>query len=291
MGTVALVRVEGLDDSRPALRAARRVVLRLDCELSRFRLDSDVNQINAAAGEWVEVGEDAAALVGRCVDMARRTRGAFNPLIGDAVAAWRAVAERGEGLSGERVAPAPTAIEVEGRRVRIPSGAVLDFGAVGKGYAADRALEACLAAGAERALVSIGSSSISVGPEGGRPVTVGLDSPYAGAPAVVGQLSFVGSLSVSGGHDIVRGGGLVRSHIIDPVTMSPALTDVASVAVVGTDGVNAEAFSTTMVVLGKDRALQLGLDEGIDMVLFTVAGKIFASPSIAKDFRVTPEAG
>lgn len=291
MGTVALVHVEGLEDPHPALRAARRVVLRLDRELSRFQPESDVNLINGAAGDWVDVGKDAAALAGRCVDLARRTRGVFNPLIGDAVAAWRAVAERGEGVPGERTAPDPMAIEVEGRRVRIPRDAVLDFGAVGKGYAADRALEACLAAGAERALVSIGSSSISVGPEGGRPAAVGLDSPYAGPPAVVGQLSFVGSLSVSGGNDIVRGASRVRSHIIDPATMSPALTDVASVAVVGADGVSAEAFSTALVVLGKDRALQLGLDEGVDMVLFTVAGKIFASPSIAKDFRVTPEAG
>lgn len=286
MGTLAMVSVEAAD-ARPCLTGARRVVEELERRLSRFLSDSDVSRINRGAGSFVSVGGHAAELARLAVTLAGRTRGAFNPLVGKAVARWRSIAEHAPD-GGEVARFGAEEIAGDGGRVRIPAGSALDFGGIAKGYAADLAARACLTAGATRAVVSLGTSSIAVGPAGARPANVGISSPYDGIEGVLGELRFSGSLSVSGRYAARIGAEAAASHIIDPATMRPARSDVASVAVVGPDGASAEAFSTAMVALGVDAALELGLREELQLVLFAVDGRVLASPGIAAGFRMRP---
>jgi thiamine biosynthesis lipoprotein len=112
-----------------ALRAAEEAVVEIEAcgaAWNRFRPDSEISRVNRAAASeavpcsWDFVDDARGRLEGRAA-----TDGAFDPTAGSAEgASWRDVA-----------------LDVETRRVRfLRPGVRLDFGALAKGAALDRAV-------------------------------------------------------------------------------------------------------------------------------------------------------
>ncbi|MFT3889339.1 MAG: FAD:protein FMN transferase [Arachnia sp.] len=290
-----------------AASAAHAVVAEIDAALSRFRPDSDVGRVNAAAGSWVAVSGHFATVALSAERYRLLTGGAF-----DVVSAEGRLVVR-EAAEGRLVVREVA----EGRwEARVDRGCVVDFGAIAKGYAADVALGRVAAPGA---LVSLGTSSISVR---GRPARraswrIAVGSPWAGIDDSLGYLEVSrGSFSMSG----VRGQRIgadkvVVGHVRDPRTGLPVCTDACAVgvlseggmrsealstaglvqghggrgseslswvgAVLGEGGMRSEALSTAGLVLGVDRALALFRRLDVEAFVLTVAGEIVATPSMA----------
>ena len=133
------------------LRAGLDEIEALEQRLSLYRPTSELCQLNATAGtEPVEVSETLAAVLGLALDLAEETADAFDPTRG-----------RRRHLDLDRAR----------RTVRFSAPDVtLDFGAIGKGFALDRAADVLRARGVRRALLTAGTSSVralGVGPAGG----------------------------------------------------------------------------------------------------------------------------
>ena len=151
--------------ARQALQAAFAEVDRIERLLSRFREGSDIWRINhARRGEMVSLSEECHACLVLAAELWRRTAGAFDVTVGGVVDAIRA--EQGRLIGDEQVARRlgeRVAVEldpVQPRVAVVADGATLDLGAIGKGFALDRALELLREWGVEHGLLNAGGSSI-----------------------------------------------------------------------------------------------------------------------------------
>ncbi|MFT4109883.1 FAD:protein FMN transferase [Propionicimonas sp.] len=255
MGTLAILRLWG-PDAHDALAETDARLHRLESLWSRFRPDSDVSRLNRASGSWTEVAPETALLLERAAALQEETAGAFDVTLGTGL--------------GRPVA-------VRGGKARLPAGAALDLGGIGKGAAVQDLLDGLRRRHVEAALVSLGRSSIGLlGTPPGRDhwrVGLGPTGPSrAGAALLLGE----GHLSTSGAGR--------ASRTIEPVRGEPAASDVRTATVLCADGARAEALSTALVVLGTTARLTSRV-AGFEAVLTDHDGVRTCTPGIRTGLR------
>ncbi|KKM09601.1 hypothetical protein SY88_17995 [Clostridiales bacterium PH28_bin88] len=241
---------------------------------NRYEATSEISRINRQAGEWVEVSGTTAGLLARSLDMAGRTGGAFDPTVGPLVDLWAIYPWSGEDQDdGGWVPPAPPdirqAVTLVGYpmlqlspgenkvRLKIP-GMSLDLGGVAKGYAVDRVVKLLRSYGVTSGMVDLGGNIFALGehPEG-RPWSLGIRHPRD--PDRTTAVVQVADRAVATSGDYQRYRmyqGERFSHLINPATGWPA-RDVVSVTIVAPEGIVADALSTAVFILGKERGCAL----------------------------------
>ena len=257
-----------------AVTAAFDEVRRVDALLSNYKQDSELSRVNreASRGE-VQVSEELAALLDRCLSYSRASEGAFDITVGALVKAWGF-------YGGEGKMPRPWTLwwarrhtgyqhlrvdQAKGTVRFLRSGLQLDPGGIGKGYAVDRAIAALRKYGVETALVSSGTSSIYA--LGAPPDNAdGWDLDVRGADANDSEFMTVTlkdeGLSTSGSYEkFFDKDGTRYSHILDPRTGQPAL-GMTAVSVIGPNAIDSEAWSTALFVNGAKWARKHGVPEG-----------------------------
>ena len=266
LGTTALVAVrrpEFLDLARAELEAELETV---DRACSRFRHDSELVQLNRAAGEETEVGPYLVDALEVALAAAAATDGAVDPTVGKALRlagydrTFSLVRLRDGHLVHVSFAPPGGAwrrIEVDRKRgtARIPAEVELDLGATAKALAADRAARAAAKATDDGVLVSLGGDVAVAGdaPEGGWSVGVADDhaAPFPVHGPAVGIQS--GGLATSG--TCVRNWATASGrahHIIDPRSGRPSDTPWRTVSVAAACCVDANTASTAAMVVGEE---------------------------------------
>ncbi|MCW5558178.1 MAG: FAD:protein FMN transferase [Verrucomicrobiae bacterium] len=164
-----------LHGGRPeALRAAGEEALdeieRIENALSLYRPHTDIARINAGAALGpVRVAPETFRLLERARALTHRTLGAFDVTAGPLVQAWGFHGGNGVRLDPTALARARDAsgwsqvlLDASATAVRFAAGnpGLLDLGAIGKGYALDRAAEVLREAGVTSALLHGGTSTI-----------------------------------------------------------------------------------------------------------------------------------
>lgn len=130
--------------------------------------------------------------------------------------------------------------------VPAPNGSRFDPSGVVKGWAIERAAELLEALGAHHFCINAGGDiALRGGPEPGTPWRVGIRHPGDTA-TIVAVVEGAGRLAVATSGTYERG-----AHIIDPATGEPT-ADVASVTIVGPDLTYADAYATSVFVMGVD---------------------------------------
>ncbi|WP_433172389.1 FAD:protein FMN transferase [Actinoallomurus sp. CA-150999] len=245
-----------------AARAALDVELTaMGAACDRFRADSELSRLNAAAGRPVRVSALFARTLKRALEVAEATDGVVDPTVGAALVAAgydRDIAEVDRGgpaprLVRRRVAGWRT-VRLDGQVVRLPRGVRLDLGATAKALAADQAAARAFADTGCGVLISLGGDIAVSGPppDGGWRIRVTDDHRDDG--------------SVASGQDVViTTGGLATSsvtvrcwrrgdqrlhHIIDPATGVPAASCWRTASVAAASCVEANAAATAALVKG-----------------------------------------
>ena len=78
---------------------------------------------------------------------------------------------------------------------------------------------------------------------------------------------------------------VVYHHILDPATGYPAESGLLSATVVCSDGMLADALSTTMFILGEDKALDYWRTYGgFEMILVTDDGRVLITDGLYDEF-------
>jgi FAD:protein FMN transferase len=266
MGTVIQMTVLDVPEEQagPVLEKAMAEMQRLENMLSEWKPDSEVSQINQAAGAHpVKVSQETLDNVRVGLEVARWSDGAFD-------ISWAAL--RGLYLfqpGNERI---PTAQELKERLPLVnyknivldeqahtvflkKKGMLLGLGGIAKGYALEKAANMLEAAGFKSFMFFGGGQVVVHGKKGNRAWRVGVQHPrmddYFGF--VEGER---GSIATSGDyeHAFVRDGQRWH-HIIDLKTGRP-VQHTSAVTVISDSPFYADAIDTALFIMGPKKALE-----------------------------------
>jgi FAD:protein FMN transferase len=274
-------------DENTARRAADLAIAdvqRIESKYSRYRDDTITTRINRAAGkEPVALDAETVALLRYADQCYRLSDGLFDVTSGVLRRVWdfkrrppqlpdpAAVAEAVELVDW-------SAVEWNAATIRLPrAGMEIDFGGIGKEYAADRAATICLEAGIRHGLVDLAGDVRALGPqENGAPWRVGIRHPRVEDKAIAYVEMVGGAIATSGDYErFFEIDGQRYCHILDPRTGMP-VTAWQSISVVAPLCVVAGSCSTIGMLLGR-KAVPFLRRQHVEFVAVAADGSLHGS--------------
>ena len=244
--------------------AAEAEVRRIEARYSRYRGDSELARINtvAATGGVIDIDAETAGLIAYAKACFAKSDGAFDITSGLLRTVWDFSVSRLPDQSAiNALLPfigldnvALVASQLHFRK----SGMELDFGGLGKEYAADRAAEVCFDLGARHGFVDLGGDIRVIGPQpDGHPWKIGIRHPRD-SDKIVAEIALPnGALATSGDYEcFIEVDGQRYCHILDPRTGWPA-RGLSSVTVISDRCLVAGSLSTAAMLKGADGAAWL----------------------------------
>ena len=279
------VRLAGVSAARAQTLAALAIaeVRRIETKYSRYRPDSVVSQINAAAGHDAPVAIDSetAQLLAFATQLFQLSGGLFDATSGVLRHAW-----------DFKVGRKPTAQQLADILPRIGwdhvqwndqtarllrKGMELDFGGFGKEYAADRAATLLAKEGAQHGWMNLGGDIRVIGPQpDGSPWSMGIRNPRRDDAVIASIPISSGALASSGDYERFFIEGEQRfCHILNPKTGWPA-QHWQSISVIAPLCVAAGAMSTTAMLKGPD-AIAFLEGQGVSYLAVDADGHVLRS--------------
>lgn len=254
-----------------------------------------LTRINQAfsMGETIEANEEIVEMIQRSQQLENATDGRFNPAIGALIGLWGFHTSEYPILGppparqdiDALLEPDPSSLDIgiDGLKLHSANPAVqLDFGGIAKGYAIDIACEMLRSQGIENAIVNAGGDLRAIGSHGERPWKIAVRSPAGG---IIGSLDTGQDEAVftSGNYERFRQENEQRyPHILDPRTGWP-VTELASVTIITSEGLVADAAATAITVAGlqewEDVARTLELDQ---VMLVDESGKVYMTQRMSE---------
>ena len=238
-------------------------ISRVEAQLSFYRTDSDVTDLNLrGSSETVPVDPRFFRLLQKAQELSLQSEGAFDITVAPLMQVWGFV-----GGSGSM--PEASAIETARQRVGMQNvvldeanytvrfaceGVQIDLGAIGKGYAVDRAIDILRENEIENALLHGGTSTVfGLGsPPDSDGWTIGIQKPYSeeGDSPIAAVTLHNEALSVSAPHGKwFENEGKRYGHVIDPRTGYPTGNTLLAALVTPT-ATEGDALSTALLTLG-----------------------------------------
>ena len=248
-------------ESWRAAAEAIEEVLRIEDKYSRFRDDSIVSRINAAAGgEPVPLDPETHTLLAYADACYRQSGGLFDATSGVLRRAWRfdrAVLPDSRAIEDAVRLIGWDRVEWDADRVRLPvAGMELDFGGFGKEYAVDRAALKLREAGVASGLVNLAGDVAILAPQpDGSAWRVGIRHPRKPGELIATLPIYSGGLATSGDYErFIEVDGVRHSHILDPRTGQSA-RGFQSVTVHAPSCLVAGSAATIAMLMGRDAGL------------------------------------
>lgn len=277
--------------ARKAVAAAYAEIDRLEAIISSWRDTSETSRINQNAGRKpVSVSPELFGLIHRATKISALSGGIFDITFAGAGKLWDFKAEQPQ-------LPDPVAVRkklnlVDYRKVHLnpktrsvylsEPDMRLGFGAIGKGFAANRATAVLKQHGIQSGVVNAGGDLVAFGTrEDGQPWTVAVADPQD-PDAVFAWLRVDNQAVVTSGdyERFIEVDGIRYSHILDPRTGFP-VRDLRSVTIICPDGELADALATTVFILGRNEGLALvNRLKNVEALLVTAEGKVLYSNQI-----------
>lgn len=264
-----------------AISNAYLEVKKLDDMLSNYKADSKLSEVNSLAGTGkIRVPNEFLELTERSLLFSNLTGGAFDITVGKLIELWRQGQHKNTVPDSETVKRTVTncvgfkKIELysKEKEIDIKSPCLsIDFGGIGKGYAIDRAVGILKDKGVKSGILNFGGEIYTIGaPPGKRGWLVGVQNPIKQE----NMLAFIEvkdmAVSTSGDYErFFEIQGKRYSHIVDPRTGMPVETS-PSVTVLSKSATDAEALSTAISVMGKEKSPDvLKKYENVGLVIVT----------------------
>jgi len=270
--------------AQSALAKTERLFAETEARLSRFRPESELSQLNRAAGYPFRASDLLFELVEAALAWRGRTGGIFDPTVLKALIAY-GYDRSFEKLTGRidrsdipTPVASPTLAQIKLNRaehsITLPMGVGLDLGGIAKGWVVQQAGQRLGQLGP--ALVDAGGDIVCVDrPPTGSPWLVGLSDPHQ-PEADLASLTLTNEAVATSSlaHRRWQRGNQVAHHLIDPRTGAPADTDLISVTVIGPGLPAAEIFAKVALILGAEQGLAyLETQPNLSALLVTVGGR------------------
>jgi thiamine biosynthesis lipoprotein len=256
---------EDAERAQKAIDAAYAEIERIEAVISEWRPTSETSAINAAAGDRpVTVSDELFELIRRSLKVSELTGGAFDITWLSVGRLWDMKVAKKPAADAIAAALADTGYRhliLDGARHSVfldRAGTKIGFGAIGKGYAANRAARLLREAGATGGIVNASGDLFAFGKrEDGSPWRIGIADPFHKDEAFAYVDLSEQAIVTSGDYErYVEIDGKKYSHILDPRTGYP-VEELRSVTIICPDAELADALATGVTVLGVERGLAL----------------------------------
>lgn len=277
-----------------AVDAAEEEILRLDTLLSTGDEDSEIAKINLKHGG--SLSKDTEYLIDRSQELYKSTDGAFDIAIYPVMEAW-GFTTRDYRVPGQEELEellketdlSELQLDTEAHTVSMPENMEIDLGGIAKGYTSARLMDLYREHGVTSGMVNLGGNVQVLGtkPDGSL-WRVAVQSPDE-------EWDYLGIVSIQDKAVITSGGyeryfeedGVTYHHIIDPATGYPADSGLTSVTVVSVDGTLADGLSTSLFIMGAEKAEAYWRDhtEEFDMILLTDGKELLVTEGLEDSFE------
>lgn len=278
--------------AQEAIDRAYAEIDRIEASISSWREDSETAEINRWAGRRpVAVSGELFRLIRRALEVTEVTSGAFDITFATFGGLWDFKASSPhlpDPAEVRRRLPAAGAANVvldeaaSTVLLRHPDTRI-GFGAIGKGYAANRAVFVLRDAGVSAGVVDAGGDLVAFGRrEDGAPWTIGIADPFDHDRVFARLVASDTAVVTSGDYErFVTIDGKRYAHILDPRTGWP-VEGLRSVTIVCPDAELADALATGVFVLGPAAGLELiERLHGVEGLLVDRDGRVSTSTGLA----------
>lgn len=266
-------------------------VSRIEKMISSWDSLSETSEVIRNAGiKPVKVDKELYDLIARSVKISELTDGAFDITYASMDKIWkydgsmkRLPTEEEVKQSVEKVGYKNIVLDPEKGTVFLPQqGMRIGFGAIGKGYAADKAKQLLISKGVKAGIMNASGDLTTWGTQpDGKPWMVGITNPL-NKDKVFSWFPLDNNAVVTSGNyeKFVEFNGKRYTHIIDPRTGWP-VSGLTSATIFAPKAELADALATSIFVMG----LETGLDfvnqlPGVECVIVDDNGKIHTSENI-----------
>jgi thiamine biosynthesis lipoprotein len=266
-------------------------ITRIEKLISSWDLNSETSLINKHSGiKPIKVDKELFDLIERSIAISKLTNGAFDISYASMDRIWnydgsmrKMPSEEEISNSIKKVGYQNISIDKEAQTVFLKlKGMKIGFGAIGNGYAADKAKALLIEKGVKAGIINASGDLNAWGKQAdGSDWMVAITNPL-NKNKVFSWLPINDSAIVTSGNyeKFISFDGIRYSHIIDPRTGYPS-TGIISTSIMTSNAELADAISTSVFVMG----VETGLDfinqlKGVDCIIIDEENKIHISNNI-----------
>ena len=260
-----------------AIAAAFKALDEIENVLSLYRPDSELCRLNREAAIQ-QPHPDFLKVLQNALEWAHWTNGAFDPTVQPL---WSLHAAR-KNFEPRQLEEARRLVDwkqvhASPEVIRIGPGQQITLNGIAQGFAADRVREIFVAHEIRHALINTGEFGALGDKPGGKPWQIGIQHPRAREAYLTLAAVTDRFLSTSGDYETKFSEDFSSHHIFDPSTgRSPS--ELSSVTVLAPTGMEADALSTAIFVLGSSRGFELAARrKNVDVLLVTKASEVLAT--------------
>lgn len=262
----------------------------LDEMLSTGKETSEVSRLNRSG--VAVLSPTVANLVKRSLDIYKKTDGLFDITIYPLMELWgfptknykvpseKEIEEKLKLVGSDKID-----FNEETRKISFKNkGMEIDFGGIGKGYITDELVKILTDEKVESAIINLGGNVFGFRkkPDGSL-WNIAIRDPNEPDKYMAAIRLEDSAVITSGGYErYFEENGVIYHHILDPRTGKPSESGLKSVSIISKDGTLADALSTSLFIMGEEKAIGCWKENGsnFDILLMTNDNRLLVSAGI-----------
>jgi hypothetical protein len=262
----------------------------LDEMLSTGKETSEVSRLNRSG--VAVLSPTVANLVKRSLDIYKKTDGLFDITIYPLMELWgfptknykvpseKEIEEKLKLVGSDKID-----FNEETRKISFKNkGMEIDFGGIGKGYITDELVKILTDEKVESAIINLGGNVFGFRkkPDGSL-WNIAIRDPNEPDKYMAAIRLEDSAVITSGGYErYFEENGIIYHHILDPRTGKPSESGLKSVSIISKDGTLADALSTSLFIMGEEKAIGYWKENGsnFDILLMTNDNRLLVSAGI-----------
>lgn len=280
-------------NAQKAVDDAKTEIERLDKLWSAVDKDSEIYQLNQK--KTMKVSDETLELIKFAKKKSEQTGDAFDISIYPIVELWGFPTQKYKVPSEEEIQnllkyvdSQKIKIDEKTNTVTLEKNMKIDLGGIAKGYTSQRIAKIYKKDGVKSGVISLGGNVQAIGKKtDGSRWKVGIQSPDDTESMIGGYEAADEAVITSGAYErYFEKNGKRYHHIIDPATGKPSEKDLKSVTIISKNGTLSDTMSTTLFVMGKDKAISYWKKHNneFNMILVDKNDKIYISQGIKDHF-------
>lgn len=278
-----------------ALKAGIEEIERLDGIWSVGQEKSEIARVNKNGNG--NISKDTITVVKRALELSKNTKHAFSMTIYPLMELWGFTSGDYQVPAEEEIRQklllvddAQVVLDEENGKIMLGKGQQIDLGGIAKGFASARIIEIWRKMGITSGIVSLGGNIQVLGSKLDKSDwKIGVKKPEDKEGNLLGVLSVRDcAVITSGGYErYFEEAGKTYHHILDTATGSPSQSGLTSVTIVSKDGTLADGLSTSLFVMGREKAIVYWKEhkEDFETILVEENGDIYVTEGLQDKFQ------